>query len=131
MRCLFDNNLPPKLAKTLNYLEGDDGISVEHLKDKFPPNTSDIEWMEKLSKEGDWFIITRDNKIKKRPHERKAWQESHMPIVFLQKTWTNHNLWEIAWRFIKYWPKLKESVCHSGKAKSFTLTIQGKLLVNN
>ena len=31
MKCLFDNNMPPKLAKTLGFLEGDDGITVEHL----------------------------------------------------------------------------------------------------
>ena len=41
MKCLFDNNMPPKLARTLNYLEGDDGITVEHLKDKFPADISD------------------------------------------------------------------------------------------
>jgi predicted nuclease of predicted toxin-antitoxin system len=31
MKCLFDNNMPPKLAKTLNFLEGDEGIPVIHL----------------------------------------------------------------------------------------------------
>jgi len=51
MKCLFDNNLPPKLAKTLGYLEGNDGISVEHLKEKFPSNISGIDWIKKLSME--------------------------------------------------------------------------------
>jgi hypothetical protein len=36
MKCLFDNNMPAKLAKTISYLEGDDGILVEHLKINFP-----------------------------------------------------------------------------------------------
>jgi len=127
MKCLFDNNMPPKLAKTLNFLEGDDGITVEHLKEKFPPNTPDIEWITKLSKEGKWFIITQDNQIRKRSLEKKAWQESHIPIIFLQKSWIKLNLWEMAWRLIKYWPELKENISLNRKNESFQLTINGKV----
>jgi len=129
MKCLFDTNLPPKLARTLNYLEGDEGIQVIHLNDKFPPYTPDVEWIKKLSREEDWFIITRDNQIRKRSHERKAWQESQLPIVFLEKGWINLNLWEIAWRFIKYWPELKNNIMYNRKVKSLSLAIKGKITV--
>ena len=130
MKCLFDNNLPPKLARTLNFLEGDDGISVEHIKEKFSANTPDIDWISVLSKETNWFIITKDNQIRKKPHERKAWQESHIPIVFLQKTWMNHDFWEIAWRLIKYWPVLKETINKNKKIESFELSVKGKITVS-
>jgi len=129
MKCLFDNNLPPKLAVTLNYLEGDDGIVVEHIKEKFSSDTPDIEWINKLAKEGGWFVITKDNQIRKKPHERYAWQESHIPVVFLHKSWMNYDFWEIAWRFVKYWPNLKENISHNRKIKSFELTINGKITV--
>ena len=127
MKCLFDNNMPPKLAKTLSFLEGDDGIIVEHLKEKFPSNISDIEWISKLSKEGNWFVITQDNRIRKKNHEKKAWQEAHIPIVFLQKSWVKQNFWETTWRLIRYWPKLKESIYRSRKKESFELSINGKI----
>ena len=129
MKCLFDNNLPPKLARTLSYLEGDDGITVQHLNEKFPRNTPDIDWINALANEGDWFIITKDNQIRKKPHERKAWQESHIPIVFLSKTWFNHDFWEISWRLIKYWPDLKESIINNRKIDSFELSVKGKITV--
>jgi len=127
VKCLFDNNLSPKLAKTLSYLEGNDGIVVEHIKEKFSSDTPDIEWINKLAKEGGWFVITEDTQIRKKPHERKAWQESHIPIVFLSKLWVKQNFWDIAWRLIKYWPYLKESISHNNKAKFFELTINGKI----
>ena len=129
MKCLFDNNLSPKLARTLNYLEGDEGITVEHIKEKFSADTPDISWIEKLKKEGGWFVITKDNQIRKKPHERKAWQESHIPFVFLHKTWFNHGFWEIAWRFIRYWPELKETITNDRKIESFELSVKGKLTV--
>ena len=127
MKCLFDNNMPPKLAKTLNFLEGKDGIIVEHLKEKFPPNTSDIDWINKLSEEGDWFVITQDGQIKRKPNERKAWKESNIPIIFLHKTWVKYNFWEIAWRLIKCWPNLKKNINHNIKNKSFEISINGHI----
>jgi predicted nuclease of predicted toxin-antitoxin system len=129
MKCLFDTHLPLKLAKTLSFLEGDDGIIVEHLNAKFPPDTPDIEWIKKLAKEGDWFVITKDNQIRKKPHERQVWQESHIPIVFLPRTWMNCDFWEIAWRFVKYWPNLKKSINQNKKSESFELTINGKITI--
>ena len=128
MKCLFDNNMPPKLAKTLNFLEGDEGVTVEHLKDKFPPNTSDIEWLSTLAKEGEWFVITQDNQIRKNSLEKKAWKESKIPIIFLQKSWVNQSLWDMAWRLIKYWPVLKEKITYNRKVESFHLSINGKII---
>jgi predicted nuclease of predicted toxin-antitoxin system len=127
MKCLFDNNMPPKLAKTLGYLEGEDGIHIEHLKDKFPPDTPDIDWIKILSSEGDWFIITRDNQIKNKPHERKAWRESNMSIVFLEKSWINFSLWDMAWRLIKCWPNLKANINDRRKNGSWSISINGKI----
>lgn len=127
MKCLFDNQLPPKLAKTLSFLEGEDGIIVVHLKERFSPDVEDVEWINKLAKEGGWFVITKDNQIRKRTHERRAWQESHIPIVFLQKTWINLNLWEMAWRLIKCWPNLKETIKQDRGRKSFQLSVNGNI----
>jgi predicted nuclease of predicted toxin-antitoxin system len=125
MKCLFDNNLPSKLSKALCVLEGDDGLPVIHLSDKFPPNTPDVEWMRILAAEGDWFVVTRDNQIKKRPHERMAWKESNLPIVFLSKTWMNFNFWEISWRLVKCWQNIKESV--TSKHSSVMVSVNGKV----
>ncbi|MCL2043912.1 MAG: hypothetical protein FWG89_07230 [Treponema sp.] len=127
MNCLFDNNMPIKLAKTLSFLEGDEGITVKHLREKYPANTPDVEWITSLSKEDGWFIITQDIQIRNKPHEKKAWKESNIPIVFLPKSWTKAELWEKAWRLIKYWPKLKDSIIHNRKTQSFELTINGKI----
>ena len=129
MKCFFDNNMPIKLAQTLNLLEGNKGISVAHLREKFPADTPDIVWIQKLREEKDWFIITKDNQIRKRQHERKVWQESHIPIVFLQKAWMNRTFWEMTWRLIKYWPELKKNIEQYNTVENFELSIQGKIVV--
>jgi len=127
MKCVFDNNLPPKLARALNVLEGQHGIEVLHLRDIFPENTDDITWINELSKESDCFIITKDKNIRRNPHERKAWKESGLKIVFLQKTWFNHDFWQISWRLIKRWIDLKKAVDRMKDNETLILPITGKI----
>ena len=110
MTCVFDENLPPKLARALNELEGNNGIEVKHLRDLFPAKTKDIEWIESLSNIEDCFIITKDRNIKRNPHERNAWKESRLQIVFLQKSWNNQKFWDFSWKMIKRWEDIKFNI---------------------
>lgn len=43
-----DNNLPQSLAHALHALSQPSDHSVCHLRDYYPPNTTDIEWIESL-----------------------------------------------------------------------------------
>jgi predicted nuclease of predicted toxin-antitoxin system len=73
VRFFFDNNLPPKLAKSLHVLVEPDH-QVIHLKDRFAANTTDETWMAGLAKEQDWIIVSGDLQIRKNPHEVRAWR---------------------------------------------------------
>lgn len=126
MRCIFDNNLPQKLAKTLDFLEGEDGVHVNHITDFVSGDTPDSVWLRDLSQE-DCFILTRDNMIKKRPHELEAWKESKLSIVFLQKTWMKQEFWDICWKLIKYWPNVKQAVSDKKVPSTYLLHVQGKI----
>ena len=48
MKCFFDNNLPPRLAKAINSLEGEG--TVFHLLERFDKEVKDVEWINKLAK---------------------------------------------------------------------------------
>jgi predicted nuclease of predicted toxin-antitoxin system len=126
LKCLFDNCLPLKISNTLNFLEGKSGIEVIHLSEKFSPNTEDVEWMTTLGKEKDWFVISKDRKIKKSPQELLAWKESKLPIVFLKKNWLDYQFWDLAWRIVKYWPEIKKNVKPNSQ-KSFIFGVNGKI----
>ncbi len=55
MKCLVDNNLPPALARALNALSANKFSDLEQviaLREKFPPDTSDVTWIQMLGQEG-------------------------------------------------------------------------------
>jgi len=57
VRFFFDNNLPPKLAKSLHVLV-EPHHQVVHLKAKFAADAKDETWMLELAKEEDWVIVS-------------------------------------------------------------------------
>lgn len=124
MTCVFDENLPPKLARALNTLEGERGIEVFHLRDRFPASTKDIEWIKSLSEINDCFVITKDRNIRRNPHELLAWKESNLKIVFLKKAWNNQSFWNQSWKFIKRWEDIKKKI---ERVDSFLLPVSGKI----
>ena len=75
MRFFFDNNLPPKLAKSLHVLV-EPHHQVVHLKAKFAANATDEAWMLDLAKEQNWVIVSGDLRIRKNPHEIAAWRSA-------------------------------------------------------
>lgn len=125
MTCVFDENLPIRLSKTLDYLEGEHGIRVKHITEIVKPSTSDEDWISLLGKDESCFVVTKDNKIKRNPAEVMAWRESGLTIIFLQDSWFDLDFWTMSWRFIKIWPNLKLKIARTYNKKSILVRIKG------
>jgi hypothetical protein len=93
VRFFFDNNLSPKLARSLNALVEPER-QVVHLKERFAANTADEIWMRTLASEPDWVIISGDLRIRKNPHEILAWREAGHTTFFLKKGWIALTFWD-------------------------------------
>jgi len=105
VRFFFDNCLPPALAKAIHVLsEREYGHDVVHLRQMFPDDTPDVDWLTKLGVEGDWVVISGDLRITRNKHERAKWLEAEITAFFLSPAWSNLTFWEQAWKLIKQWP---------------------------
>lgn len=106
MKFLIDNNLPPALAHALRELSKPENHVVHHLKDLFSADTPDIDWINSLSKEGGWVVVTHDNLNK--GLEREALRRAGLLVFFLDKSWKDHKFWDKAQNLIKWWPRIIE-----------------------
>jgi hypothetical protein len=122
----FDNNLAPKLAHSLHALVEPDH-KIVHLKDLFAANEEDAEWMKKLSQQGDWTIITGDVRIRRNPHEVRAWKEAGHTLFFLKPGWTDLKFWEQAAKFTKYLPEIIETALRARRGSAFLVNVNGKI----
>jgi hypothetical protein len=126
VKFFFDNNLPRKLAKSLNALVEPDH-QVVHLKDRFAANTPDETWMLALAKEPDWVIISGDVRIGRNPHEVEAWRSAGHTIFFLKPGWTNLEFWVQAQKFVKCFFDIIEAAKAAPRGSIFFVTTNGKI----
>jgi predicted nuclease of predicted toxin-antitoxin system len=85
LKFLLDNNLSPFLAHALNELAKADGHNVVALRDKFETSTPDIEWIDTLTKEKNWVIISQDHFNKIDGLEKEAIKRSGLTVFCLKK----------------------------------------------
>ncbi len=126
MNFFFDNNLPPRLARSLSCLSKPDGHTVIPLTDKYLRNKPDIEWINALSQENeDWVIISGDINITRKKHEKAAWEESGLTAFFLMKGWNNIDFWDMSWKLTKWWPTIVNQAVRIQPGTGFLVPVSG------
>jgi hypothetical protein len=126
VKFFFDNNLALKIAKGLNGFVAPDH-EVVHLRERFEPDTDDVEWMRGLANEENWIIVTADVNIGKNLHEIEAWKEAGHTIFFLKRGWLNLQFWEQAHKFTKCFPQIIEKARTARRGSSFIVSVNGKI----
>lgn len=101
---MVDNNLSPSLARSFQPLF--DEHEFISLREKFAPNTKDVEWIGALDTAGGWAVLTAERRLKTRPHERLALDRSKIVFFFLTGSWLKYSVPDMAWRLIRLMPRM-------------------------
>jgi hypothetical protein len=105
LKLLLDNNLPPRVAHCLQALFEREHV-IRALRDWMPGDVPDVEWIKSLDQDGGWAVLTRDLRIRTRPHEREALDRSRIVYFFLAGQWRRIGVEETASRLIRWVPKM-------------------------
>jgi len=108
VRFFFDNCTAPALAKAIDVLIAREGDQAIHLQDRFARDIADVDWINTLAREGEWVVISGDERITRNPHERAAWLDSGLTAFFLSKGWQNLPFWDQAWKLVQRWPDISQ-----------------------
>lgn len=104
---MLDHNLSPRIARALQAIFSD-RHDIIALKDKFPEGISDVSFIGALDKDGGWCVLTRDLRMKTRPHERAALDRSRVVFFFIEGAWRKFDVAETAARLILLFPKMAQ-----------------------
>ena len=116
MKLLLDHNLAPRIARALNALfDGEHRIIA--LRDRFSPDTTDVTWIDALDQERGWAVLTRDIRLRTRPHERATLDRARIVFFFLAGSWSSFTVEETTARLIRLMPKMaaQTSLAESGR----------------
>jgi PIN like domain len=101
VRFFVDNNLSQKLAQGMRAF----GEDVDHLQDHFPDDIADTSWLEYIGNSG-FFLITRDNRIRRNPAELAALKRFGVGAFFLGGK--HRNRCELIQQLVRNWPLIKD-----------------------
>lgn len=81
------------------------GQHVEHLQDHFPEDCPDTEWLQFIG-ENEYFLITRDNNIRRHPAELLALKSFNVGAFFLGGK--QRSSWELVEQLVRNWRRIGE-----------------------
>jgi hypothetical protein len=107
VKVLVDENLPPALARALAALFAGEH-DVVHLRDRFGPRVTDLEWISALSGEGGWVVISGDRRITRNRAEYQAFRTSNMIGFFLSASLQKAPILKQMERILALWSVLEQ-----------------------
>lgn len=127
MKFVVEHSVSPVLANALAVLAEPDGHEVVHLRSHYHQSTLDPVWLRGLGqREPDVIVISADTRITRSPHDRAAWLESGLTIVFL-RSFADLSIWDQAAKLVKWWPDIVNSVRHARPGTGFLVSVHGKI----
>ncbi|MGL4636323.1 MAG: hypothetical protein ACRCWF_10100 [Beijerinckiaceae bacterium] len=106
---MLDHNLSPRTARALSALF-DHTHEIISLREKFPVDVDDVDWINALNKEGGWSVLTQDLRIRTKPHERRAMDNSRIVFFFIDGAWKKYGVEETTARLIRLIPNMSKLV---------------------
>jgi predicted nuclease of predicted toxin-antitoxin system len=122
VKFFLDNNLSSHLAHGMRAF----GEDVIHLQDVFPENTDDPEWLEYVGDQG-FFLITRDERVRRRPVELESLLKHKVGAFFLGGK--NLGRCDLIRQLVANWSRIKEEAGKTRPPFAFRIPPRGTKFV--
>jgi len=121
MRFFFDNNLSSHLAGGMKEF----GEDVVHLRDHFPENATDAEWLPFIG-DNDLILVTRDDAIRWNPAEIQAVRRHKVAAFFLGGKKLSRC--QLIQQLVRNWPRMKKLATTEKRPFAFRVPPHGTAL---
>ena len=122
---MVDENISPYLARALRELFVVDH-QIEHIRDRFGTGTTDSNWIEALSREGGWVILSGDRRITRNRAELYAFKSSSLIGFFLCRTVAQKPVQQQMIRILQVWDRLQAQASLVQPGAAFEITERGE-----
>lgn len=126
MKFVLDECVPARFAVVLRILFPSHAYTIEHLvEDLGYAATPDPTWIAELPDNEQCVIVTRDTAMHRAVLERAAWKRAGHVVIFLAGQWGPALFYEQAWRIVRWWPAIVETVFKSDRGVAYKVPWSG------
>jgi hypothetical protein len=127
LKVFFDNCTTPVFAGALDAFIRPLGHQARHVRQMddygFTHNTEDVDWIKRLGSEGDWIVITGDQRIRKNLAERTAWKRAGLKGFVLARAYQKRPVHQVASVLLWRWPEMEQFIRLAAPGSMFELPI--------
>lgn len=133
MKIFFDTSISHRIADAVSVLREDlftgssAKIRIEHHRARFKQDADDYDWLNTLTLEGSWVVVSADNRILTHPLYRKVLEQKNLIFFVLEKGWKGLDLWGRAWRVIKVWPDVIQQARRAKPGDTYKVSVNCKI----
>ena len=109
----FDNDISFRIVHALRELVPPHEHTLLALRDEFPTNVKDVDWIPVAGEKG-WIVVSRDHNQRRRTAEFQALVENNVTALYIRQSGNAVQLFDDAARIIRNWPK----ICNWGVSAS-------------
>jgi len=102
VKVFVDENLSPALARAPAALFAGEH-QILHIRERYGPGVTDLQWISELSREGGWVVISGDRRIRRNKAEFNAFRASRLTGFFLSAGLCKAPLVKQAERILALW----------------------------
>ena len=127
MKAIVDENLSPALARALQALFAGEH-EIVHIRDRFGKGVTDLHWIQTLSAEGRWAVISGDRRISRNHTEYHAFRQSRLVGFFLSKGLNKSRVIKQMERILALWDTIERQMDLVEGGAMFELPIRSNRL---
>ena len=127
MKVLIDENLSPALARSLSALFAGEH-EITHLRERFGPSVTDLNWISALSSEGRWIVISGDRRITRNRAEYHAFRQSRLVGFFFSRALVMSRVIKQMERLLFWWERLEQQARLVEGGAMFEIPMKGSRL---
>lgn len=124
---IVDENLPPAMARALAALFVDEHTII-HLRDRFGPGVTDLEWIRELNREGGWIVLSGDRRISRNKAEQSVFRASRLIAFVLAPGLQKAPLLKKMERLMVMWARIEQQAGLVDGGAMFEIQMRGELL---
>lgn len=128
MKFFLDNCLSPYMARGLSEFATLQRHEIVHLTTagRFKADTPDAEWLRTLGEEGEWIVLSGDDRITRSPAERRAWHESGLTAFFFAPPFASMGYWKQAAVLVEWFPRIAAEARSAPTGVGYSIVAKAK-----
>lgn len=124
MRFFFDNCISSNLTAAMRLLN-EPHHAIEHLTERFPPDTLDEIWLPALAHERSLIIVSADPAITSSRKEKEIWRRTGLTSFFMGGGFADKNHWVQTLELVRWWPAVLREAKSATRGTGFLLPLKG------